>query len=111
MIRLAVMASGRGSNLAAILQAAAAGRLAARPVLVLSDNPQAPALEVARAYGVPAVGVALRDAGGREAFFRLVEAKLLEARVDVIALAGLDRKSTRLNSSHVKISYAVFCLK
>src|SRR5690606_42005447 len=26
-------------------------------------------------------------------------------------LAGLDRKSTRLNSSHVKISYAVFCLK
>src|SRR5690606_41415467 len=28
-----------------------------------------------------------------------------------IALAGRDRKSTRLNSSHVKISYAVFCLK
>src|SRR5690606_40393215 len=28
-----------------------------------------------------------------------------------VALAGLDRKSTRLNSSHVKISYAVFCLK
>src|SRR5690606_41903500 len=27
------------------------------------------------------------------------------------SLAGLDRKSTRLNSSHVKISYAVFCLK
>src|SRR3989442_3943591 len=31
---------------------------------------------------------------------------------DVVALAGqLDRKSTRLNSSHVRISYAVFCLK
>src|SRR5690606_42164503 len=28
-----------------------------------------------------------------------------------VAPAGLDRKSTRLNSSHVKISYAVFCLK
>src|SRR5690606_40135309 len=28
-----------------------------------------------------------------------------------LAAAGLDRKSTRLNSSHVKISYAVFCLK
>src|SRR3712207_8951137 len=30
---------------------------------------------------------------------------------DVLALAGLDRKSTRLNSSHANISYAVFCLK
>src|SRR5690554_7565430 len=29
----------------------------------------------------------------------------------VLALGGLDRKSTRLNSSHVRISYAVFCLK
>src|SRR5690606_39338423 len=29
----------------------------------------------------------------------------------VLALADADRKSTRLNSSHVKISYAVFCLK
>src|SRR5690606_41687637 len=28
-----------------------------------------------------------------------------------LAIAGVDRKSTRLNSSHVKISYAVFCLK
>src|SRR5690606_40230342 len=31
--------------------------------------------------------------------------------VGVMLLFGLDRKSTRLNSSHVKISYAVFCLK
>src|SRR5436309_6496783 len=30
---------------------------------------------------------------------------------DALVLVGLDRKSTRLNSSHVKISYAVFCLK
>src|SRR5690606_39911357 len=29
----------------------------------------------------------------------------------VVFISGLDRKSTRLNSSHVKISYAVFCLK
>src|SRR5690606_40693067 len=31
--------------------------------------------------------------------------------VDSLLIAGVDRKSTRLNSSHVKISYAVFCLK
>src|SRR3712207_8949315 len=31
--------------------------------------------------------------------------------VEVVSLRGLDRKSTRLNSSHANISYAVFCLK
>src|SRR5690606_39734197 len=36
---------------------------------------------------------------------------LLVEREDVGAALGVDRKSTRLNSSHVKISYAVFCLK
>src|SRR3989442_11332336 len=34
-----------------------------------------------------------------------------EALMTVVNPAGLDRKSTRLNSSHVRISYAVFCLK
>src|SRR3989442_11073324 len=55
--------------------------------------------------------------------FRSAEAKLLQAeslldlgltRADLslgLAELGLDRKSTRLNSSHVRISYAVFCLK
>src|SRR5438874_5588660 len=32
-------------------------------------------------------------------------------QVDIMTLVGGDRKSTRLNSSHVEISYAVFCLK
>src|SRR5207249_6311674 len=40
----------------------------------------------------------------------LVFAGIPRARRMVVALAGMDRKSTRLNSSHVSISYAVFCL-
>src|SRR2546430_7646758 len=40
-----------------------------------------------------------------------VEHTLLEAVVLVLAVVFLDRKSTRLNSSHSQISYAVFCLK
>lgn len=91
MIRLAVLVSGRGSNLEAILKVAAAGRLNAQPVLVLSDNPQAPALRLAQAYGVPVLGVSPREVGGREPFFRLVEEKLVEARVDLVALAGFMR--------------------
>src|SRR5690606_41227359 len=37
--------------------------------------------------------------------------KVFQEIQDVVAPDALDRKSTRLNSSHVKISYAVFCLK
>src|SRR5690625_6482300 len=46
------------------------------------------------------------------AAFRQVESiKLIEESVGIEALPERDRKSTRLNSSHVAISYAVFCLK
>src|SRR5690606_41295664 len=49
----------------------------------------------------------------RHGFRRDVAVDLVDAGVPVFArrVDGLDRKSTRLNSSHVKISYAVFCLK
>src|SRR5690554_7313432 len=39
------------------------------------------------------------------------DAFLVEGSVEELGLRELDRKSTRLNSSHVRISYAVFCLK
>src|SRR5437773_8441185 len=41
---------------------------------------------------------------------RVIET-LVKAGIPVMAHIGLDRKSTRLNSSHITISYAVFCLK
>src|SRR5690606_40703423 len=50
--------------------------------------------------------VVARDYRNRKIGGFLKELKLTEGRG-----TGLDRKSTRLNSSHVKISYAVFCLK
>src|SRR5690606_39611747 len=42
---------------------------------------------------------------------RVQRGQVRRARVHRVAAPGEDRKSTRLNSSHVKISYAVFCLK
>src|SRR5690606_41914087 len=42
---------------------------------------------------------------------QMARALQLEARLSKDQILQLDRKSTRLNSSHVKISYAVFCLK
>jgi phosphoribosylglycinamide formyltransferase-1 len=49
---LGILASGRGSNCTAILRAERDGRLQARVGLVLSDNPEAPVLNAARALGV-----------------------------------------------------------
>src|SRR5256885_11208282 len=52
------------------------------------------------------------QANGRRRAYR--QKDRVHAKIDVMSLAGLndrDRKSTRLNSSHLVISYAVFCLK
>src|SRR5690606_2103156 len=56
------------------------------------------------------VGDQLRDVGLAFAQRWQLDADHVEAVEQVVAEAAGDRKSTRLNSSHVKISYAVFCL-
>ena len=55
--RLAVLGSGQGSNFVALQEAIQADRLAAEIVMVLSDNPEAPILERARGYGLPAAAL------------------------------------------------------
>src|SRR5207249_9764335 len=59
------------------------------------------------------VGLWFVAAGGIAALVATAGPRWLEARAFGLAAAwlSLDRKSTRLNSSHVSISYAVFCLK
>src|SRR5688572_32339376 len=49
--------------------------------------------------------------GGVEAALRLTSTLVIGAEISALALNPRDRKSTRLNSSHSQISYAVFCLK
>ena len=53
--RLGVFASGRGSNFEAILQAIQAGELDTDIAVLISDKEHAPALETAKAHGIPAV--------------------------------------------------------
>jgi formyltetrahydrofolate-dependent phosphoribosylglycinamide formyltransferase len=80
VIRIAVLASGRGSNLEALLEALA-GRADAAIVLVASDRGDAPALGRARARGVATAVVAPDDAAG------MIDV-LERSRVDWIVLAG-----------------------
>ncbi|MFA5568981.1 MAG: phosphoribosylglycinamide formyltransferase [Trueperaceae bacterium] len=86
--RLAVLASGRGSNLQALLEAFPSGNALGSVVLVLSNRPDARALERASSSGVEAVHVPWRS---RPEFEAEAQRRLLEARVDVVCLAGFMR--------------------
>jgi phosphoribosylglycinamide formyltransferase-1 len=90
-LRLGVLASGRGSNFEAIVKAAEAGRLPARPVVLISDRPGARALDLARAHRIPAIVVDPKEHPGREAHDKAVIAVLEEHRVGLVCLAGYMR--------------------
>jgi len=91
---LGVLASGRGSNLQAILDAVEVGRLRARVALVVSDRRGAYALERARRHGVPAVHLSPRDYPDREAWERAVAERLDDHGVELVVLAGFMRLLT-----------------
>jgi phosphoribosylglycinamide formyltransferase-1 len=86
MSRIAVLASGAGSNLQAILGYLAAAESGTTVSLVASDKPQAGALAIAARAGIPAV--TLRDPGDG----RFILALLAEHRIELVALAGYLRR-------------------
>ena len=90
-LRIAVIASGRGSNLQAILDAIAAGTLDAEIVGVWSDRRDAFALQRARAAGVPAHLVRPRDYGDRTGHDAALFGAIDLAEPDLIVCAGYMR--------------------
>ena len=94
-LNLAILISGRGSNMKALLEAARDPAYPARPVMVLSNRPDAGGLETATAEGVETAVVDHKDFGkDREAFERAMDAKLEAAGTEIIALAGFMRVLT-----------------
>jgi phosphoribosylglycinamide formyltransferase-1 len=88
-LRLAVLISGRGSNMGALLQAALAGRIAAHPSVVISDRADATGLTSARELGVATA--AWKGEQQEGPFERMLLATLEAVQPDVIALAGFMR--------------------
>jgi phosphoribosylglycinamide formyltransferase-1 len=92
VMRVAVLVSGTGTNLAALLDAEAAGRLApAEIALVLSNRPGVAALDRATAAGKPAVVVDHRAHPDRAAFEAAVMNELRARSIDALVLAGFMR--------------------
>jgi len=91
-LRLAILISGRGSNMNALLDACEKPDYPAEPVLVLSNKPDAIGLETAKARGLPAIAVDHKPFGKDRAAFEAALTKELEtADAQLIALAGFMR--------------------
>jgi phosphoribosylglycinamide formyltransferase-1 len=93
--RVAILISGRGSNMTALIEAAEAKDYPAEIVLVISNRPDAPGLARARAAGVAtAVVDHTRFGDEREAFEHALDGELRKNRIDLVCLAGFMRLLT-----------------
>jgi phosphoribosylglycinamide formyltransferase-1 len=93
--RVAILISGRGSNMAALIDAAKAPDYPAEIVLVVSNRPDALGLVHAREAGIATALIDHRAFGAdREAFERAIDAELAAHRIDLVCLAGFMRLFT-----------------
>lgn len=88
---LGVLVSGRGSNLQAIIEAILSGEIRARIGAVISDQPDAKALERAGRYDIPAIYINRRDYASRDDFETAVAGQLAAHGVELVVLAGFMR--------------------
>ena len=87
--RIAVLVSGGGTNLQALLEAEEAGKIPHGEIaMVVSNNPNAYALERARNFGVPAACINKKELGSQAAFEAELQAVLERNGTDLIILAG-----------------------
>jgi phosphoribosylglycinamide formyltransferase-1 len=90
-LQLGILASGSGSNLQAIIDRCNDGSLQAEVALVISNNPDAFALQRAAQAGIPHGCIDHRQFEQRADFEHAVVAKLRESRVELVVLAGFMR--------------------
>ena len=89
MLRVAVLVSGGGTNLQAIIDAIDAGTITNTEIVsVISNNKNAYALERAKNHGIPAACISPKDYSDRPAFHEALLAALDEVQADLIVLAG-----------------------
>ena len=89
LTRIAVFVSGGGTNLQALLDAQAAGKIpSGEIVLVVASNAGAYAIQRAAKAGVPSVVCSRKELGTQEAFEAAIHKALAEYKIDMIILAG-----------------------
>jgi len=93
--RVAILISGRGSNMTALIEAAKAKDYPAEIALVVSNRPDAAGLDRARSCGIATAVIDHTTFGGdRETFEQALDRELREQRIDLVCLAGFMRLLT-----------------
>jgi phosphoribosylglycinamide formyltransferase-1 len=93
--RVAILISGRGSNMSALIEAAKDQGYPAEIALVVCNDPEAEGLARAKAAGIATAVVDHRPFGkDREAFDRALQAVIIPQRIDIVCLAGFMRLLT-----------------
>ncbi len=93
-MKIAVLISGRGTNLQSLIDAHSRGSLLAEIALVISNVPNVTGLEIASKAGVPAKTINHKDFPDRRAFEKALHLALLEAQIEFVCLAGFMRLLT-----------------
>ena len=91
MINIGVLASGRGTNLQAIIEAIEEGKIEGRISIVISDNPDAYALKRARQHNIETRYINFKEFKNREDYDKEIINYLKEKKVDLVVLAGYMR--------------------
>ena len=99
-LRMAVLVSGGGTNLQAILDGCESGRIHGEVVVVASNNPEAYGLKRARTHGVPTVALDQRRFSSREDHERALLAAMADHEPQVAVLAGYMRVITPVLIEH-----------
>ena len=91
MINIGVLASGRGTNLQAIIEAIEDGKIAGEIKVVVSDNPDAYALKRAKQYNIDTRYINFKEFKNREDYDKEIIKTLKEKKIDLVVLAGYMR--------------------
>ena len=89
--RIAVLASGRGSNFQAVIEAVTAGRIPATCVALITDNPGAYAIERAEKANVPVIVLDYASFSSKSAYEQALLAAMQQQKADLYVLAGYMR--------------------
>lgn len=100
MRHLAILISGRGSNMRALAEACAAPGFPAEPVVVIADGPEAVGLEIARNLGIDTAVVDRRAHYRRDSFDAALNAEIAARGADLVCLAGFMRLLGRTFVAH-----------
>jgi len=102
VLRIAVLASGRGSNFQAIYEEIEKGRIKATVALLATDNKDAPAVQRAQGYGIETLYLNPREFPSREAFDSAMASALKKRNIGLVVLAGYMRIVTPAMIRHFK---------